>query len=78
MKRGTTDLPLSPSHTDFTATGLKVPSVVKCDKLATLHRHILLGELGILSASLTEIIDACLRSSMCPSAKDTFYRFRIC
>jgi mRNA interferase MazF len=59
-----TNLPLSPSHADFAATGLKVPSVVKCDKLATVHRHILLGELGILSASLTERLDACLRCAL--------------
>ena len=58
------DLPLSPSHADFAATGLKVPSVVKCDKLATVHRHILLGELGNLSASLTERLDACLRCAL--------------
>ena len=55
---------VSPAHTDFAATGLKVPSVVKCDKLATVHRHILLGELGILSASLTERLDACLRCAL--------------
>lgn len=29
-----TDLPLDPSHPDFRETGLKISSIVKCDKLA--------------------------------------------
>jgi mRNA interferase MazF len=47
-----TDLVLSPSHPDFAATGLKAESVVKRDKLATVQRWVLLGELGALSSTL--------------------------
>ena len=38
-----TDLALDPSHPDFRATGLKVASVIKCDKLATVDRRVILG-----------------------------------
>ncbi|MBI4607521.1 MAG: type II toxin-antitoxin system PemK/MazF family toxin [Candidatus Rokubacteria bacterium] len=47
-----TDLSIETSHPDFTGTGLKVDSIVKCDKLATVHRRIILGELGALSSAL--------------------------
>jgi mRNA interferase MazF len=59
-----TEFLLLPPHVDFSATGLKGPSVVKCDKLATVHRRILLGELGVLSALLTAGLDACLRRAL--------------
>ncbi len=45
------DLPLHPSHPDFRETGLKVPSIVMCDKIVTVERRIILGELGQLSAT---------------------------
>lgn len=53
-----------PPHPEFPVTGLKVPSVVRCDKLATVHRHILLGELGTLSPSLLGALDDCLRYAL--------------
>ncbi len=56
-----TDLVVDPSHPDFRATGLKVPSIVKCDKLATVQREVILGELGQLSASLLRELDQRLR-----------------
>jgi mRNA interferase MazF len=56
-----TDLVVDPSHPDFRETGLKVPSVVKCDKLATVQRRIVLGELGQLSAGLLRDLDHRLR-----------------
>lgn len=59
-----TDLLLLPPHPEFPVTGLKVPSVVRCDKLATVHRHILLGELGTLSPSLLGALDDCLRYAL--------------
>jgi len=52
-----TDLVVDPSHPNFRETGLKVPSIVKCDKLATVQRRIILGELGQLSATLLRELD---------------------
>ncbi len=52
-----TDLVVDPSHPNFRETGLKVPSIIKCDKLATVQRRIILGELGRLSASLLWELD---------------------
>jgi mRNA interferase MazF len=59
-----TDLLLSRSDPDFADTGLKVDSVLKCDKLATVQRQILLGELGTLSATLVEDMDQRLRHAL--------------
>ena len=52
-----TDLVVDPSRPHFRETGLKVPSIVKCDKLATVQRQIILGELGQLSATLLRELD---------------------
>lgn len=43
---------LQPSHADFKKTGLKTGSTIRCDKLATLDKTIVLGEVGTLSKSL--------------------------
>jgi mRNA interferase MazF len=59
-----TYLLLFPSHADFGASGLKVPSVVKCDKLATVDRGVILGELGALSASLLQEVDRRLKLAL--------------
>lgn len=59
-----TDLVLDSSHPQFRETGLKVPSIVKCDKLATVQRGIILGELGQLSASLLRELDQRLRHAL--------------
>lgn len=34
---------------EFSQSGLKVPSTIRFDKIATLHKKIILGELGYLS-----------------------------
>lgn len=47
-----TDLLVEPSHPEFPGTGLKIASVIKCDKLATVERRILLGEIGRLPSVL--------------------------
>lgn len=59
-----TDLPLDPAHPDFAASGLKVPSVIKCDKLATVHRRIILGELSALSPTLVRELDRRLKHAL--------------
>ncbi len=59
-----TDLSLDPTHPDFAATGLKVASVIKGDKLATAQRRVLLGELGALSPALLNELDRSLRHAL--------------
>jgi mRNA interferase MazF len=59
-----TDLRLDPTHPDFRATGLKALSVIKCDKLSTVERRILLGELGTLSLTLLQELDIRLRHAL--------------
>jgi len=59
-----TDLVVDPSHPHFRETGLKVPSIVKCDKLGTVQRRIILGELGQLSATLLREWDQRLRHAL--------------
>jgi mRNA interferase MazF len=59
-----TDLVVDPSHPNFRETGLKVPSIVKCDKFATVQRRIILGELGQLSPTLLRELDQRLRHAL--------------
>ncbi len=59
-----TDLVVNPSHPNFRETGRKVPSIVKCDKLATVQRRVILGELGQLSATLLRELDQRLRHAL--------------
>ena len=59
-----TDLSIPTSHPDFPGSGLKVASIVKCDKLATVQRRIIFGELGVLSPALLVELNACLRMAL--------------
>lgn len=59
-----TDLPLRKNHTDFKNTGLKKDSVVKCDKLATVSKEIILGELGHLTLNLIKEMNKKLRLAL--------------
>jgi mRNA interferase MazF len=58
------DLLIETTHPDFVQTGLKRSSVVKLDKLITVERSILLGELGEFSTVLMQIADAKLRYAL--------------
>jgi mRNA interferase MazF len=59
-----TDLLVDQSHPEFGLTGLKTASVLKLDKLATVDRTVLYGQLGELPASLSPTLDACLRHAL--------------
>ena len=48
----------------FERTGLKVSSVIRCDKLATLDRRIVLGELGALPPSFLRRVNVAIRSAL--------------
>lgn len=41
--------------------GLKAESVIKVDKLATLQKKIVIGELGVADKAVRRIVDAALR-----------------
>ncbi|HLD20518.1 MAG TPA: type II toxin-antitoxin system PemK/MazF family toxin [Patescibacteria group bacterium] len=45
----------------FEQTGLKVPSLIRCDKIATLDTQIVLGEIGSLSTSSMRKVNSALR-----------------
>jgi mRNA interferase MazF len=52
-----TDLLLEPSHKDFAATGLRVPSVLRLHRLVTLTSGMIRRELGGLSHDLQREVD---------------------
>ena len=51
------DVAVSPSPTN----GLKVNSVIKCGKIATLEKKIILGELGTLESPVMKEVDKKLK-----------------
>jgi mRNA interferase MazF len=53
---------ISLNDPEFAATGLKVASTVRLDKLATLHRSLIRRRLGQVGPSTERAIAACLRN----------------
>lgn len=60
----TTDLVLAPSDQDFGATGLRMASRVRCEKLMTLDRSLLTGRLRQLSKRLMIEVDVRLKIAL--------------
>ena len=58
------DLLIETSHADFLQTGLKRSSVIRLDKIVTVETSIILGELGELSTTLLQDVDAKLRYAL--------------
>ena len=52
-----TDLALSPSHKDFPATGLRVPSILRLHRVVTLTSSLIRRELGCLTPDLQREVD---------------------
>ena len=52
-----TDIVLNSHDKDFSKTGLKVDSVIKTGKLATLDKKIILGEIGEVSMDIEKEIN---------------------
>lgn len=52
-----TDYSIKPNHPDFQQTGLKAASVIKCGKMATLDKKIVLGEIGSIPPKIQKEID---------------------
>ncbi|MFA5026432.1 MAG: type II toxin-antitoxin system PemK/MazF family toxin [Candidatus Methylomirabilota bacterium] len=59
-----TDLSVDPDAPEGRDTGLKRPSVIRCDKLATVQRRVLLGELGSLSVACLLGMDRRLKHAL--------------
>lgn len=59
-----TDLIVDPESSEGRNAGLKRISVIKCDKLATVQRRVLLGELGILSTPCLIELDRRLKYAL--------------
>ncbi len=59
-----TDELLLDINTDFPATGLKKSSVFKMDKLATVQRTIILGEIGEVPSTLQVKLDAKMKIAL--------------
>jgi mRNA interferase MazF len=59
-----TDLLLDVGAQDFSQTGLRATSVVRCAKLMTLDRTLLTGRLGQLSQGLMAMIDTRLKMAL--------------
>jgi mRNA interferase MazF len=55
------DVIIRKKHPEFKLTGLKTDSVVKLDKLATLLKDLVIGELGELGKTLKTEINAKLK-----------------
>jgi mRNA-degrading endonuclease toxin of MazEF toxin-antitoxin module len=55
---------IDPSTDEGSRTGLKFPSVVRCDRLFTIARSTLGKKLGQLSAADLSHIDSCLKSAL--------------
>lgn len=48
------ELIIAETHPDFPRTGLKVPSVIRFDKVATLSRDLIEGEIGVIPPTLAK------------------------
>lgn len=52
------DILLSTSHIEFELSGLKTDSVIKLDKLATILKELIIGEIGIIGDELRKEINS--------------------
>ena len=55
-KTKTTDIIINKKHPEFKQTGLKLTSVIKLDKVATISKNLILGEIGEVGAKLKKEI----------------------
>ena len=61
IKLKETDILLDSKETSFNETGLKSTSIIRTDKLATIDKKIILGELGNINSDLTRKVDTYLK-----------------
>lgn len=55
------DIPLVKQHSGFVASGLKVDSLIKLDKIATIMKNLVIGVLGELNSEARATVNAKMR-----------------
>jgi mRNA interferase MazF len=58
---------IDPSHREWRKTGLKKPSLIRVDKLTTLHESVISGSIGVLPEDVLKTVREKLRTLLCPS-----------
>ncbi|MBI2120399.1 MAG: type II toxin-antitoxin system PemK/MazF family toxin [Parcubacteria group bacterium] len=61
-KAGAFDMSVKEGEKSFLATGLKISSIIKVSKIATLDKKTCLGELGSIDASIRKEVDKKLKA----------------
>lgn len=56
-----TDVVVEESHSEFVLTGFKVSSVMRLDKIATILKDLVVGEIGELGSELKREVNLRLR-----------------
>lgn len=56
-KPSSTDLVVNETHPEFKLTGLKISSVIRLDKVATVTKDLILGEIGEIGSNLKREIN---------------------
>ena len=59
-----THLLIDPGHPDWMVSGLRLPSLVSCSNIATIHQDNVVHALGSLSAPTMKKIEECLRAAL--------------
>ena len=62
-KLSPTDVLIAEDHMDFLRTGLKIASVIRLDKIATISKDLLLGEIGEIGDALRKEVNKKLHES---------------
>lgn len=55
---------MSETHTDFTKTGLKKTSLIRADKIATVHNSVFHKRIGLLPSDLFNQVEVALKKSL--------------
>src|SRR4030042_1961096 len=64
MKLSEVDILITKDHTSFRKAGLKVDSVIKLDKIATVLKDLIVGELGEVDEKLRQEVNQKLKRIM--------------
>jgi mRNA interferase MazF len=59
----TSQLLIDDTHNDWTKSGLRIPSVIQCEFLASVHKSLISTKLGELSDATMLEINECLKSA---------------
>jgi len=57
QKSGPTEITVNETHPEFKMTGLKTSSVIRLDKIATISKDLILGEIGEIGDKLKKEIN---------------------